>query len=249
MKSNYGLLWAFLMFPIGLAGCGYENRAFTAEQAVLGNVSGTDVDHSFTLDKTAYDPATEVQSVTVLLDKPTNRTGYYALQLSDAYKRLGDEAAGDRDFAAAGIIAVASGAALANASSVSGKDLAIILAGGALINEGSKWINSGGASEQFYKASETMACASRAIIEHFPTGTSKEANSVALLYIRRIELILRTGLKRDLPDWLVLLGAGNVPLPGQPRSFVTTPTDIQRMETSLKACLPKPENGQEPPAS
>lgn len=252
MTYRFGLLLAILVLPVGLMGCGYENRAFTAEQAVLENVEGAEPTHEFSLTKSRYKASTKVQSVSVLFKKPTNRVGYYALQLSDAYKRLGDEAARDRDFAAAGLITVAAGAALGNASSISGKDLAIVLAGGALINEGAKWINSGGASEEFYTASESMACASTAIVKHFPTQTDTAATSVALLYVRRIELILRTGLKRDLPEWAKLLSAGGVDEKGnqiRTKNLSGVPTSIVAMETALKACLKQSKKKQDPPAT
>lgn len=250
MKLKSTCVLAVFALPFVLMGCAYENRAFDAEQKTLA--STIEEKDTFTLGKPLNnrERALTVRSTTEFLSKNTVRTGYYALQLSDAYKKLGDEAARNRDLAAAGLITVAGAAALGNASSISAKDLAIVLAGGALINEGAKWVNSGGASENFYSASESMACASTAIVKYFPGKGSIAATSVALSYIRRIELILRAGLKRDLPDWAALLKAGGVDDKGGIETFnlTTSAGKIEAMETELEACLRQPdEDEQETP--
>ncbi len=226
-----------------IAGCAYENRAFNAEQAILANTSGDLIQHTVTVGG-AYESAPQTfQSTSVLLERKPIRTAYYALQLSDAYKRLGDEAARNRDLTAAALITVAGGAALGNAASISGKDLALVLAGGALINEGAKYVNPNSAAQAFYVASDSMACASTAIAAHVPVDTPPDirVTSLTLWYIRKIEVQLRGALKRDVPDLDTLLKNLGVTKPSGAPSVksVFGGVDLVVLESALEKCLKK----------
>ncbi len=241
MKPAFNRLMLALVPLALISGCAYENRAFNAEQAILANTSGDEVKHAITVGGAFQSPPETFQSSSVLLDRDPIRTAYYALQLSDAYKRLGDEAARNRDLTAAALITVAGGAALGSAASISGKDLALVLAGGALINEGAKYVNPNSAAQAFYIASESMACASTAIAAHVTKDTppSIRVTSLTLWYIRKIEVLLRASLKRDVPDWDTLLenlglkgGAG-----GASVESTADGVDLEALEADLEKCL------------
>ncbi|WP_424830896.1 hypothetical protein [Ruegeria sp.] len=244
MKLSYSILAATLVGSSLVSGCAYESRAFDAEQAVLGNVSGDEPLHSITLGTPLNPLEKTFKSTTILLDKPPIRTAIYALQLSDSYKRLGDEAARNRDFSAAAIITLAGAAALGNASSISAKDAAIVLATGAVINEGVKYVNPGAASSAFYSASEAMACTSTAIASHVPINTDPtyQVTTLSLWYIRKNEVLLRTALERKTPDLSSVLKALNV-LESVESDVAETAAlssvDLEALEASLKLCLPK----------
>ncbi len=236
-----------LLALAALAGCAYENRAFKAEQAVLANTSGEKISHSVAVGG-AFDRRPEAfQSTSSLIERDPIRTAYYALQLSDAYKRLGDEASRNRDLAAAGLITVAGGAALGSAASISGKDLALVLAGGALINEGVKYVNPNSAAQAFYLASESMACASTAIAAHVAADTPPDirVTSLTLWYIRKIEVLLRAALKRDVPDWKKLLESLGVDATvGGARAESLSTVNLKDLEDALKECLRPPAGAQ-----
>ncbi|SDX88197.1 hypothetical protein SAMN05444358_11419 [Ruegeria halocynthiae] len=241
MEPVFKCLMPTLVSMAVMSGCAYENRAFNAEQVVLANTSGDTIQHSVSVGG-AYEALPDTfQSTSLLLERDPIRTAYYALQLSDAYKRLGDEAARNRDLTAAGLIAVAGGAALGSAASISGKDLALVLAGGALINEGAKYVNPNSAAQAFYVASESMACASTAIAAHVPNNMPPDirVTSLTLWYIRKIEVLLRAALKRDVPDWNTLLK--NLNLTGQSGGNsverFAKQVDIKALEEALEKCL------------
>ncbi|KIC41569.1 hypothetical protein RA27_10045 [Ruegeria sp. ANG-R] len=241
MNSAFRRLISILALLTVISGCAYENRALNAEQAVLANTSGDIINHSVAVGGTFQAPPDTIQSTSLLLARAPIRTAYYALQLSDAYKRLGDEAARNRDLTAAGLITVAGAAALGNAASISGKDLALVLAGGALINEGIKYVNPNSAAQAFYVASESMACASTAIAAHVPQNVPPNirVTTLTLWYIRKIEVLLRAALKRDVPDWSTLLK--NLGLTGHTGgdsvTFVSDGIDIKALEEGLERCL------------
>ncbi len=224
-----------------IAGCAYENRAFNAEQTVLANTSGDVIQHSVAIGDAFETAPRTFQSTSLLLERKPIRTAYYALQLSDAYKRLGDEAARNRDLTAAALITIAGGAALGSAASISGKDLALVLAGGALINEGVKYVNPNSAAQAFYVASESMACASTAIAAHVPVDTPPDirVSSLTLWYIRKIEVLLRAGLKRDVPDWNTLLKNLGLTSKGTNDLDAMRAGDINlsALEEDLESCL------------
>ncbi|WP_146193061.1 hypothetical protein [Maritimibacter sp. 55A14] len=186
-----------------LGGCAYENRALQVEQSALTSEDGT-----IELKRQERQVSTSVRSNEKLLTESTVRTAIYALRLSDAYKGLGDEAARNRDLSVVALITIAGAAALGNASSIEASDLAAVLATGAVVNEGVKYVNPGGAAEAFYSASESMACASAKVAKFYggaPDEKDFYASSVALWYIRRIELLLRADLQREVPNFSSLL--------------------------------------------
>ena len=241
MKSVFNRLIPALVPLTLITGCAYENRAFNAEQTVLSNTSGDVIQHAVGIGGAFETAPKTFQSTSLLLERGPIRTSYYALQLSDAYKRLGDEAARNRDLTAAALITVAGGAALGSAASISGKDLALVLAGGALINEGVKYVNPNSAAQAFYVASESMACASTAIAAHVPVDTPPDirVSSLTLWYIRKIEVLLRAGLKRDVPDWNTLLK--NLGLTRQGANEVDAlragDINLSALEVDLEKCL------------
>ncbi|MEX0308055.1 MAG: hypothetical protein AB3N12_11785 [Ruegeria sp.] len=241
MKAAFNSLTPALLTLALISGCAYENRAFNVEQAVLANTSGKDVQHAVKVGKAFTTPPETFQSTSVLIDRDPIRTAYYALQLSDAYKRLGDEAARNRDLTAAALITIAGGAALGSAASISGKDLALVLAGGALINEGAKYVNPNSAAQAFYVASDAMACASTAIAAYVPVETSPEfrVTSLTLWYIRKIEVQLRGALKRDVPDLDTLLKNVGVTKPtgGPSVKSASGGIDLAALENALEKCL------------
>lgn len=242
MKNCISYCIVFSILPFILSGCAYESRAFDAEQITLASTLADE--HRFTLGERSNRASNAVLSTTVLYNKPPTYSAFYALQLSDAYKRLGDDAARNRDILAGGLITVAGGAALGSAASISGKDLALVLAGGALINEGIKYVNPNSAAQAFYIASESMACASTAIASFYPETSQPDikVTSVALWYIRKIEILLRTALKRNVPDWKGLLASLNVPSGAVPvvAGTLDEGSRVNALEAALKDCLRPP---------
>ncbi len=243
MKPAFNRLMLALVPLALISGCAYENRAFNAEQAILANTSGDEVKHAITVGGAFQSPPETFHTSSVLLDRDPIRTAYYALQLSDAYKRLGDEAARNRDLTAAALITVAGGAALGSAASISGKDLALVLAGGALINEGVKYVNPNSAAQAFYVASDSMACASTAIAAYVPEKTTRDikVTVLALWYIRKIEVQLRGALKRDVPDLDTLLKNMGVTKPavGPSPKSASRAIDLVALENALANCVQK----------
>ncbi len=242
MKPLSICLLSGVLLPAVLSACAYESRAFNAEQVVLANTAGDEVKHSINVGDTFKPTPQGFQSSSVLLKREPIRTAYYALQLSDAYKRLGDEAARNRDLTAAALITVAGGAALGNAASISGKDLALVLAGGALINEGVKYVNPNSAAQAFYIASESMVCASTAIAAHVPE--EMEANfkvtSLAIWYIRKIEVLLRAALERKVPDLKTLLENMDLMAKAAGVDQVSRTVNLAALEAALAKCLRQP---------
>lgn len=230
---------AVLTSGLLLQGCAYEDRARAAEQSALISPNGT-----LSLQKQKSQNANLLQSNEMLLEKATIRTAVYALRLSDAYKALGDEAARNRDLSVLGLISLAGAAALGNASVLSASDVALVLATGAAVNEGVKYVNPGGAAEAFYGASESMACASVQIAKHYgstPKNKDLPASYVALWYIRRIELLLRADLQREVPDFSSVLQRLGVGTRDEEVSAILTgrgtPTKVELLQSDLDNCI------------
>lgn len=239
MTYRYSSTIISLASAVLLSACAYENRALQAEQSALKSTDGTIVIHSQGSQSTS-----SIQSTEILLTKSTIRTAIYAIRLSDAYKGLGDRAARNRDLSVTGLIAIAGAAALGNASSIGASELAAVIAVGAAVNEGVKYVNPGGAAEAFYSASESMACASTKIGKYYgstPEEIDFHASSVALWYIRRIELLLRADLQREVPDFSSLLKRLGVGTRQEEVAALVegarTPSKVEKMQAELDACI------------
>jgi hypothetical protein len=233
------IFWAVFTSGLLLQGCAYEDRARTVEQSALISPDGT-----VSLRKQIPQNVNSIQSNEILLNKATTRTAVYALRLSDAYKALGDEAARNRDLSVLGLISLAGAAALGNASALSASDVALVLAAGAAVNEGVKYVNPGGAAEAFYGASESMACASVKIAKHYgstPDNKDLHASYVALWYIRRIELLLRADLQREVPDFSSVLKRLGVGTRDEEVSAILadggTPAKVELLQSDLDTCI------------
>lgn len=230
---------AVLTSGLLLQGCAYEDRARTVEQSALTSSDGT-----VSLQRQTAKKVDTTQSNEILLEKATVRTAVYALRLSDAYKALGDEAARNRDLSVLGLTSLAGVAALGNASALAASDVALVLAAGAAVNEGVKYVNPGGAAEAFYGASESMACASVQIAKHYgstPDNKDLHASYVALWYVRRIELLLRADLQREVPDFSSILQRLGVGTRDEEVSAIVTdrgtPTKVELLQSDLDTCI------------
>jgi len=219
---------ALALFSLVLSGCAYENAANKAEVGKKNTL----------LSASAH--------VDELLGKPTIDSARYAFRLSDAYKTLGDVAAKRRDQIAGGIIVGAGVSALGAATSVGTDELALATVLGIGLNEAAKFTNQNGAAEAFYKSSDEMSCVASKSIGFFGTDTHSDIKDTAVVleYIRRVELRLRSRLRRTVPDYLSVFGLFNDALEPQVSDRGTA---LPSLRSILETCVPDEMEEQQTP--
>ncbi len=136
------------------------------------------------------------------LEKPVFENARYALRISERYKFLGDQAATNRDFTSAALIALAGFAAYGTSAGFAAEELAAGAVVGTAVHQGSKYVNPNSVAESFYLASEDMSCVGTSIAEVIGDTEIRDvaAAAVSMRHIRKVELRLRADLERQIPN-------------------------------------------------
>ncbi|MCB1469468.1 MAG: hypothetical protein KDK08_20525 [Rhizobiaceae bacterium] len=209
----------FLMLLI--SGCGYEKQALSAE---FETHKGVSVGYS---------------QIDSYLERPILDVADYAFRISDNYKKIGDGAATNRDAFAAAVIVAVSAASLGAINHISSEEVSSALLAGGVAYQTGQYVKPDSAAAAFYTASQRAMCIGSKIVQISVGQPSVDAaaTAVALSYVRKSELALRSSLSRTIPDPKTLaddlasLARPAVEDGGRDASF------SERMDSALQACF------------